>query len=156
MGFQESTLFCRELAYVIENSQAGTVLTTQEFASRVAPLARKAQARCLILDEVAATSDTFSSGSATLQQPLPDTGKHSIATLSSLTCLARPIRQAVLIECAQPSAPDAAGNAHKLPNPEPCSAMQVIAFDHLTNICVLCLPWHVTSCRHRRRASLPA
>ena len=113
-GFKESALFCRELAYVIENSQAGTVLTTQEFAPRVAPLARKAQARCLILNEVAATSDTFSSGSATLQQPLPDTGKRSIATLSSLTCLARPIRQAVLIECVQPSAPDAAGNAPKL------------------------------------------
>lgn len=48
----------------------------------MAPLARKAQARCLILEEMAATSDTFSSQSATLQQPLPDTGERRITSLS--------------------------------------------------------------------------
>ena len=53
----------------------------------MAPLARKAQARCLILDEIAAANDTFSSGSATLQQPLPDTGERSVTSLSSLILL---------------------------------------------------------------------
>ena len=94
----------------------------------MAPLARKAQARCLILDEVAATSDTFSSGSATLQQPLPDTGKRSVTGLSSLSCLPSPIREAVLIECAA-TCSRRCGECMQLPDAGACSAMQVIAVD---------------------------